>query len=207
MINQGDNVVQAWQSKLLEQGVAQLGQAMLIVSSRGDVVFCSKSAQQFVQSQLGIHLRDGHLVAEMPTDNQRLQEAILSATDKDGGANTIGLYIHREGSARPLHLTISKILRAEDERRHGHHVLILIKDLNMNQAFWAVRLKDEYKLSSREMECVALLSEGRELRDVADFMGIGIDTVRQYVKKVYKKMGVHKQHELVSLALEYRRNR
>lgn len=196
-----------WQARLLEQGIAQLGQAMMIVSCRGEVIFSSKSADEIIKNQLGLSVKDGKLTAELEPDNVRLQEAIQTAIKEEDEAKSVGVYIHRNGCVRPIYLTISRMLKAEQERRHGHHVLILIKDLNLNQTFWADRLKDEYKLSVREMQCVSLLSEGRELKDVAELMEIGIETVRQYMKNIYKKMGVHKQHELVSLALEYRRNR
>lgn len=199
---------QLWQAKLLQQGLEQLGQAMLIVSCRGDVVFSSKAAEAILASDRGLKLDGGKLVANLSADNQRLQQALLMATqDKLDAGNVFNLYVHRNDYVRPISLTISKMVKSEAERRQGHHVLVLIKDLNLNQEFWADRLRVEYRLSPREMQCVSLLSEGRDLKDVAELMTIGIETVRQYIKNIYKKMGVHKQHELVSLALEYRRNR
>lgn len=199
---------QLWQAKLLEQGLEQLGQAMLIVSCRGDVVFSSKAAEAILAADRGLKVQSGKLIADLPADNQRLQQALDSATKEllDAG-NIFNLYVHRNDYVRPISLTISKMVKSEAERRQGHHVLVLIKDLNLNQEFWADRLRVEYRLSPREMQCVSLLSEGRDLKDVAELMTIGIETVRQYIKNIYKKMGVHKQHELVSLALEYRRNR
>lgn len=199
---------QLWQAKLLQQGLEQLGQAMLIVSCRGDVVFSSKAAEAILASDRGLKLDGGKLVANLSADNQRLQQALLMATqDKLDAGNVFNLYVHRNDYVRPISLTISKMVKSEAERRQGHHVLVLIKDLNLNQEFWADRLREEYRLSPREVQCVSLLSEGRDLKDVAALMAIGIETVRQYIKNIYKKMGVHKQHELVSLALEYRRNR
>lgn len=204
----GSKNQQHWQAKILGQGVDQLGQAMLIVSCRGEVVFASKAAEAILEADRGVRIENGKLIADMPPDNQRLQEAIQSAIqeDKEDGLAT-GLYVHHNGHSRPINLTISKMPKSDDERRQGFHALILMKDLNLNQVFWADRLRDEYRLSPREMQCVTLLSEGRDLRDLAALMEIGIETVRQYMKNIYKKMGVHKQHELVSLALEYRRNR
>ncbi|EUJ11510.1 response regulator containing a CheY-like receiver domain and an HTH DNA-binding domain [Methylophilaceae bacterium 11] len=198
---------QLWQAKLLEQGLEQLGQAMLIVSSRGEVVFSSKAAESILAADRGLKLKDSQLVADLAADNKRLQDAVDAAIKEQGACNVFNVYVHRNDYVRPISLTISKMSKNDQERRHGHHVLILIKDLNLNQEFWADRLKDEYRLSPREVQCVSLLSEGRDLKDVAELMGIGIETVRQYMKNIYKKMGVHKQHELVSLALEYRRNR
>ncbi len=199
---------QLWQAKMLEQGVEQLGQAMMIVSSRGEVVFYTKAAENILAANRGLKIVDGQLLAELMPDNKRLQEAIqLAIQEKPGECGVFNVFVHRDDYVRPISLTISKMVKNMDERRQGHHALVLIKDLNLNQEFWTDRLKDEYHLSPREVECVSLLSEGRDLKDVAELMQIGIETVRQYMKNIYKKMGVHKQHELVSLALEYRRNR
>lgn len=199
---------QLWQAKLLEQGIEQLGQAMLIVSSRGEVLFSSKAAEAILAADRGLRLQNSKLVADIAKDNHRLQQVLDTAIQEQTNVgNVFNLYVHRHDYVRPISLTISKMVKTEVERRQGHHVLILIKDLNLNQEFWADRLRVEYRLSPREMQCVTLLSEGRDLKDIAELMAIGIETVRQYVKNIYKKMGVHKQHELVSLALEYRRNR
>lgn len=198
---------QLWQAKLLEQGLEQLGQAILMVSCRGEVAFSSKAADAILVANRGLTLREGKLQADIAADDRRLQEALHSAIQEDGTCNLFNVYIHRSDYVRPISLTISKMLRSEEERRQGCHALVMIKDLNLNQEFWADRLKEEYHLSPREVQCVSLVSEGRDLKDVAELMEIGIETVRQYMKNIYKKMGVHKQHELVSLALEYRRNR
>ncbi len=139
---------QLWQAKLLEQGLEQLGQAMLIVSCRGDVVFSSKAAEAILAADRGLKVQGGKLIADLPADNQRLQQALESATKEllDAG-NIFNLYVHRNDYVRPISLTISKMVKSEAERRQGHHVLVLIKDLNLNQEFWADRLREEYRLS------------------------------------------------------------
>jgi DNA-binding CsgD family transcriptional regulator len=102
---------------------------------------------------------------------------------------------------------LTRLLKPGEERREGHSVFILIKDLNQNIERWANRLKSSFDLSPREIECVVLLTERRDVEEIAAVMEISIETVRQYIKSMFKKMDVRKQHELVSLALEYRRNR
>ena len=208
VLNQQTTNKEVWQAQLIEQGVAQLAQAMLIVSSRGEVVFTSKAAGKMLLSDNGLHVINQHLVADSERDNLRLQTVIQNVIETEHGHQAaIAVYVHREQSLRPYQITISKIPNIDQERRHGNHALVLIKDLGLNQGFWLDRLKEEYKLAPREVECTILLSEGKTAQDIAQVMGIGKETVRQYMKNIFKKMGVHKQHEVVSLALEYRRNR
>lgn len=198
----------SWREKILEQGLAQLGQAMLIVSGRAEVLFASIAAEQLLTNQNGLKVVDNHLLAELPPDNVRLQKAIVSViSSKNLQQNTISLYIHRKQQPKPYHLSVSRMTRQINERRDGYSALILIKDLNLNYDHWSDRLKEEFHLSPREIECVVLLTERRDVLEIAEVMEVCVETVRQYVKNAFKKMDVQKQHELVSLALEYRRNR
>ena len=202
--NQDDN----WRIKMLEQGLAHLGQALIIVSSRAEVLFASNAAEVLLKNQHGLSVINQQLIADLLPDNTRLQNAIRTAIDANHTQeNSISLYIHRSQHPKPYYLSISRMQKQEDERRYGHTVMILVKDLSLNYEYWTDRLSVEFNLSRREVECVVLLTERRSTAEVSEVMGISTETVRQYIKNVFKKMDVQKQHELVSLALEYRRNR
>ena len=200
-----DNI---WRTKMLEQGLAQLGHALLLVSSRGEVQFASESAEMILTKDCGLSIVGQKLVAELEPDNLRLQNAIQSTIDCNCQQdNSIGIYIHRNQYPRPFYLVLTRLIKPGEERREGHSVFILIKDLSLNIERWADRLKSSFDLSPREVECVVLLTERRDVEEISEVMEISIETVRQYIKSMFKKMDVRKQHELVSLALEYRRNR
>lgn len=208
MVENGVEKDSIWRIKMLEQGLAQLGQALLIVSGRGEVLFASETAETLLTSQRGLSIVDKKLVAELEPDNFRLQTAIQTAIDAHRShENSIGIYIHRNQHPRPYYLALSRLSKHDEERRDGHGVLILIKDLSQNFERWADRLRVKFDLCPREIECVVLLTERRDVHEISEVMGICAETVRQYIKSTFKKMDVRKQHELVSLALEYRRNR
>lgn len=208
MVNINLDQKEIWHGKILEQGLDQLGQVLFIVSSRGEILFASKSAETLLSNHNGLSMVQNHLVADLIPDNLRLQKAIQSATNQHYEQKySVGLYIHRNQQPKPYYLTVSQMQNHADERREGHHALILIKDLELNYERWTERLKTRFSLSPREVECVVLLTERRSVQEVAEVMGISTETVRQYLKSVFKKMDVGKLHELVSLALEFRRNR
>lgn len=203
-----DHTKQDWHLKILEQGFMQLGQALVIVTNRGFIEFVSAAANKFLDTKSGLSIIHNHLVAELAPDNHRLQNAIDTVIDvKTTRDHSVGIYIHRTQHPKPYYLTVSRMSKQLDDRRDGHNALILIKDLEQNYESWASRLKEEFALSPREIECVVLLTERRDVAEVAQVMDVCKETVRQYVKNTFKKMDVQKQHELVSLALEYRRNR
>jgi DNA-binding CsgD family transcriptional regulator len=208
MLNINSDLEIDWRSKILEQGLDQLGQAVIIVSSRGEVLFASKTAEDLLANNNGLSVVDSKLMAELLPDNLRLQKAIQTAIDANHTQdNSVSLYIHRNQQPKPYHLAVSRMEKNSEERRDGHSVLILIKDLELDYESWAERLKTGFNMSPREIQCAVLLTERRSVQEVAEVMEICTDTVRQYLKNIYKKMDVRKLHELVSLALEYRRNR
>ena len=57
------------------------------------------------------------------------------------------------------------------------------------------------KLSPRETELLDLLSEGLGNKEIADRMGLSVETVRDYLKRIYEKLHVRSRTEA---ALKYR---
>lgn len=198
----------SWRIKMLEQGLGHLGQALIIVSSRAEVLFASSAAEMLFENQHGLRVINQQLTADSEPDNVRLQKAIRTIIDaKHTQEKSISIYVHRSQNPKPYYLSINRMQRQVNDRRDGHSVLILLKDLGLNYKHWADRLSAKFNLSRREVECVVLLTERRDIKEVSEVMGISTETVRQYIKNIFKKMDVSKQHELVSMALEYRRNR
>jgi DNA-binding NarL/FixJ family response regulator len=60
---------------------------------------------------------------------------------------------------------------------------------------------DAVKLSRRETELLDLLSEGLSNKEIADRMGLSVETVRAYLKRIYEKLHVRSRTEA---ALKYR---
>lgn len=52
-------------------------------------------------------------------------------------------------------------------------------------------------LSKRERETLALLADGFRYKEIADRLGIGIETVREYVRNTYRKLHVTSRTEAV----------
>jgi DNA-binding NarL/FixJ family response regulator len=60
---------------------------------------------------------------------------------------------------------------------------------------------EDYKLSSREIEVLNLLSDGYNYQEIAESMFISVDTVRHHIRNIYKKLHVHSQSEAVAKAI------
>ena len=55
------------------------------------------------------------------------------------------------------------------------------------------------RLTQRELEIASLVGRGNEPASIAQDLGISLHTVRNHLKKVYRKLEVHSQIELVHL--------
>jgi DNA-binding NarL/FixJ family response regulator len=61
---------------------------------------------------------------------------------------------------------------------------------------------EEIQLSTRQIEILRLLAEGHSYKATADLLGLGLDTVRTHVRKIYERLHVHSRSEAVWKALE-----
>lgn len=199
----------AWRVNVLEHGLGQLGQGIILLSKQCKVLFVTEVAKDALIKNDGISLHNDQLVALMEQDNTRLQ-ALLALTSDTNLTHSAykNLYIHRKDDIRPYLLLISKMqFEATGTNHASDGILILIKDTHANTIYWQERLKSKYRLTKREAAFTVLLSEGRNVKEISTVMAISEDTARQYLKSCFKKMAVQKQHELVCLALDCSRKR
>jgi DNA-binding CsgD family transcriptional regulator len=56
-------------------------------------------------------------------------------------------------------------------------------------------------ISDRVRECIYWIAQGKDDQDIADILGIGLETVRTYVKTAFRTLGVIKRAQLVHEAL------
>ena len=60
----------------------------------------------------------------------------------------------------------------------------------------------DLQLSSRQIEILRMLAEGHSYKACAATLGVGIDTVRSHVRKIYERLHVHSRSEAVWKALD-----
>jgi DNA-binding NarL/FixJ family response regulator len=61
---------------------------------------------------------------------------------------------------------------------------------------------EQYNLSEREKEVLALLVNGYSYKMISAEMYIAIDTVRSHIKKIYEKLHVNSKSEAVAKAFK-----
>jgi DNA-binding NarL/FixJ family response regulator len=64
--------------------------------------------------------------------------------------------------------------------------------------------RPEERLTPQEVRLLALLAKGDSYQEVGDTLGISLNTVRTYIRRIYEKLHVHSKSEAVSKALRNR---
>jgi DNA-binding CsgD family transcriptional regulator len=62
----------------------------------------------------------------------------------------------------------------------------------------------EVALTDRQKEILRELVDGKSYKMIADTCGITLETVRDHIKKIYKKLHINSRGELVSMLLDKR---
>lgn len=78
-------------------------------------------------------------------------------------------------------------------------MLVLCRLPNTRTATSVERLASLFDLPRREAELAVALNEGQSITEAAERMGLTLETARNYSKRIYAKLGVRGQAELVRL--------
>ena len=65
---------------------------------------------------------------------------------------------------------------------------------DLKPRFW---IDDENYLTCREVEIMENLSKGLLYKEIADFMSLSLNTVKNHLKKIYRKLGVGNRSEAI----------
>ncbi len=100
--------------------------------------------------------------------------------------------------------TLSKCVRSVHQGQiwaNSEQMGLLIQALVSSRSVPAVNARGMEQLSKREMEIVDSVAQGLSNRKIAERLGLSQHTVKNYLFKVFEKLGVSSRLELLSMAL------
>ncbi|MFG1417265.1 helix-turn-helix transcriptional regulator [Xanthobacter sp. V0B-10] len=169
-------------------------------------------AQRHEQDAFGAAVQNAHATA--PDDSATPQPTTVSA--QDGSSRLVVWTLPVVGaSADQLGLPATPDANAasaapagapRDNADSKAHVLVLAQPLEQDRVIDPAVLRNTFNLTLGEARLAALLGAGHSLKDAASTLGITEGTARVVLKRVFQKLGVSRQAELVSKLVLFARH-
>ena len=170
--------------------------AVLLFDRSGDIVYANPPADQLLSRQT----EDGLEVEASGQRSQPMFMRVWSLVEKvlDGRVTELPM-------TSPLVLSDGSVLGCEIMRVGGEAgvngvaVLALLQPLPALPSLFLEAFCARHAVSPREQEVIELLLEGLGTSDMADRMSISEHTVRDHLKRLYRKTGTRSRSELLSV--------
>ena len=160
--------------------VVELDSRMPVVSDVDVVLYDSFGQPQGESMDVSAQVQDGD--AKVVVFSWNTDEELVSAAIKAGAVG----YLHKGMQAEELVAAIEAVHAGEQ----------VLPDGQQEDAFgrWP---GDEFGLSARESEVLALICQGLSNQDIAERAFLGINTVKTYIRTAYRKIGVSSRTQAV----------
>ncbi|MBR8640506.1 GAF domain-containing protein [Streptomyces tuirus] len=171
---------------ILGWAMNQLEIATIVTADDGRTYFENQALRRLVRAHRGV----GPLVAELVSENIVLlrrgpQRVVFGASALPDGGNAPDAHKSRAG----LRLTVRTLAL-----RPGQSSTVSFVFLQRGSVAAPV---DHVPLSAREREIVTWVAEGLTNRQISEMAFVSENTVREHLKRVFRKLNVHSRAELV----------
>ena len=182
-------------------GTTRVG--VIHLDRRGRIVETNGRANDILRRNDGLFDQDGFLGAWLSEDNADLQRLLERALPTFGGQGVGGsLTLQRRSGLPRLAVHISPVSIHQTDFGFLRVVaLVLVGDPGSRPRINAGLVSQTLGLTRAESEVAVLLAEGRGIRDIALAKGCQESTVRWFLKRMYRKLGISRQADLVRLVL------
>jgi DNA-binding CsgD family transcriptional regulator len=181
------------QSDTLLEAMYLLRQPVMIVDRQGMVVFANHAAEDLLKRADGIRLTAGRVAAA-----HRADRSAFKALLQGGGRIKLDrttLNLRRPAGRRPL--TVEAVpLSAGSDR------VALMIGRTGDRASSPSDLMQRFGVTSAEARLWAALTSAATLGEIAERSQVSVNTLRVQLAALFRKLGVHRQTDLVRLALE-----
>ena len=176
---------------------------MFLVDARGRILHANFAGQELLDDGGIVRGRDGRLVAANPDADRALRDIFRSAGEGDEaiGVKGIALPLHvGEGERHIAHvLPLTSAARRRAAGAFAAVAAIFIHRATIDSPSPTETVARHYNLTPTELRVLLGIVEVGGVPDVADSLGIAQTTVKWHLGRLYQKMGVARQADLVKL--------
>ncbi|MDQ7249051.1 helix-turn-helix transcriptional regulator [Dongia sedimenti] len=182
-----------------EAALHLLPQPVLVVDRDARLFFANAAGAQLLREGTLLRSVAGRVRAAHRGDVAALDRALHPVPQSGDGNGSLAL--RRAGDKAPATLRITPLRRRNRAEWSGRIALVVELPPPRGLATWAAA----FHLSPAETRLWTALSAGRRLLDIAEESGTSVNTVRVQLRTLFQKTGVHRQADLLRLALEFGR--
>lgn len=186
---------------LAVEALDRLAMGVVLLDARGDMVFANAAARRIAERHDGLVLERGRLSAAAAKDRERLRRLIVDALKLGGGdvsAGGGGMTV-ASGGGRPLQLLVTPLVGTAAEALACRGAAVFIRDADARRGPDADLLQQLFDLTPAEARVAALIAAGAGVAEAASATGIGANTVKTHLARVFAKTGARRQSELAAL--------
>lgn|GEM_PF-4553721 len=182
---------------------------MALINADGHVVYTNKAMKQFEAS--GLRVAERRIVLEQPASQRALDALLASCRTREalpeGAMQRVATLAARgrlpliaRCSAFSLPAPVEKSL-LNDLRDFA---ILTIVDPNIDPQAPPLEELQALGLTARQALLASLVGTGGKPQEVAERLGISMETVRSHLKAIFGKLGVESQHQLSVLLAKLR---
>lgn len=200
-------------SRLLDEGSARsmqlalaldrLSSPVLLVSADAAVLHANRPATTLLHQRTILALERGHLSSPLPAVARALVDALARCARDESSLDRHGMGIPAratDGDVRAIHVLPLAKERGRVQLGDAASAAVFVSMLRAEAGGATQMLAALYELTPAEAKVCDLVTSGWSLKDAAAHLDISASTVRTHMLRIYDKVGVHRQVDLVNLA-------
>lgn len=188
---------------LLSDALNQINNPLLLVNKNGKVLFINSLAEQLIEKQAGIFIKDNHIYILSTTDNNKLQKLIYSATHH---------FVKHGGAMRHVDLTTQSAISilvspvnpniVNLNTQCDNNALLVLNPHQQQETISTELLTNLYGLTPAEARLTVELCQGFTLNEIAGKFSLSKNTLRSQLHSCFSKTGTSRQANLIRLINE-----
>lgn len=192
--------------QLVSTALDRVPVAMAVVDKLGNIRHLNRAARAIIEAKDGVSAIRGRLVAARREEQSKLQQRLSALLEKPRDKETgwAALQVEREAGT-PWLILLTPLSGMASTRitsaGPADLAIVMITDPLQPVRASATVLQQLHGLTPAESEVLGRLTDGMRLSDIAEDLGVGIETVRTQLKSIFGKTGTSRQAELVRYAL------
>jgi len=177
----------------------RLTHAVVVCDGATRILFANATAKKLLAAKRGLRSVAGRLAGGTAAQSNELVEAIRAVAGRERDTASVVLETADE-TFRVLMSRASAELRL-GLRPQADLVLVSFSDPAADQAASAEVLKEMLRLTKTEARVALALAHGQTMQDIADELGVSLNTVRTHVASTFSKTETSRQADLVRVVL------